>query len=788
MNFSLSSQQAASSLIFYTQPNFGGQNAINVSHGETGDIANGSGEWLYRSVAMANMRAFAFSEVNPADSSINYLNHIESLLSANCVDLQTLWPSAQVPLHYLGVDPSLVVPVWLHIDASQQVPNAIAAQFVVGVSTTQISALTLPGRDGMLGLPGRTDGSAVSAYCPFGDYDPSTGQVTWSGNGNIVLEYRGGQINILAYSGFPDGWSFSEPRQNADGSWVVELNATVVPDSLIISSLYADKNSIKNDGIDAATFTATVIDALTQLPASGQTVYWHTTLGSLSSASTVTNTQGQCTNQLTSLTTGTATITASLENGDSRAVNVDINAGEPRLLIRGARTSLRASGQRQTGRLSALDALTLLPVTATWRYRNASTSTAASAFLDVAPEEYLDVSLPSGETVTLNPSNIIGNGEWTDDSTSAGAFAARLNNGSCAGWGVAGWGGYSPSTQVNYGVACPAATFYAFSALRSDGSIFSWGDSNEGGMLPANIAALNSVLELKGARGTFALRSSVPPYIQSWGWGVDTTSAIDMAVPPYIASMYDIKSLFANDNAFVVINNNGQAFAWGDADAGGAISPYAGALYNISDCCASRRAFAVISQGMIEAWGDDDYGGDSSEAAWINNAVRLVATESAFTALLASGGIACWGNPEYGNSLPDTYRYRTDILDVKSTYGAFAALCADGTVISWGNPVYGANSASVAGQLRDIVALSATSGSFAALTRSGQVVTWGDSSTGGNSTAVAGQLTDVCAIYANTHAFAALKADNSVVVWGDPASGVNDFPSTINGNISYLLK
>ncbi|WP_192938091.1 hypothetical protein [Rahnella sikkimica] len=93
---------------------------------------------------------------------------------------------------------------------------------------------------------------------------------------------------------------------------------------------------------------------------------------------------------------------------------------------------------------------------------------------------------------------------------------------------------------------------------------------------------------------------------------------------------------------------------------------------------------------------------------------------------------------------------------------------------------------SVSSRLNNIVAISATSGSFAALTSQGSVVTWGDTNTGGDDSSCAAELNDICAIYSNTHAFAALRSDNNVIVWGDPSSGVNDFPSGLNGNISYI--
>ena len=875
---------ATGSLIFYTGKNYAGT-AQQVAHGDSGELAFQTNAWDYQSVAMSGMQTLVFSRVNPADSTQNYLGHSENVVTVQQDDLTLLYPSStQFPLEYLGLDPAIAAIVWLQIDPAQAAPDAVASTAQVGGSTTNISTLSLPGRNGVLGIVARTEGSSVVASCPYGDYNTADGTVNWTGTGSVVLEYSGGQVIVVATTNFPEGWTLSEPLLQPDGSWIIKLDSGE-PSSNTISHIDANPDTIADDGLSSSIITATVINGNAQ-PVEGVMVEWVTTLGSLTSQSSVTNAKGEAVTALTcngstgtavvsasipgsaeavnvtitaendlfianltsdkdsilnngsdaaTLTatvchasgglaegvavywttsrgdinhneqdsdaagesnakltdngdTGIAVVTAALENGISLAYSVELTSDESAFIVRGSRSNYKASGQLSHGRLVALDAVTLQPVNVNWQYDNGIAGGVGSDFLDTQPQETLIVTLPGNISLSLNPANILGNGEWTDISTSAGAFVARLNDETCVGWGVSSYGGMTPDLTLNFNIASFSATFYAFTALRKNQSIFAWGLPTEGGEIPSGLLSLSNVNEVRGSRGTFALRCSSYPYIQSWGWGTEGGDEINMSVPSYIAAMNNINKIIANDNAFVVINTSGQVYAWGDADAGGETSPTVSTLYSVTDCCASRLAFSVISNGKIYSWGDADYGGLDGTVSGINDALRMVSTESAFVAMRANGGIVCWGNEEYGNSLPAQYLSRTDIVDVKASYGAFCALCRDGSVFSWGNSNYGGDSSSVSSQLKNIVALSATSGSFAALTDRGNVVVWGDASTGGNNTAVSSELYDICAIYSNSHAFTALREDNHVVSWGDPNSGPGNIPSILQGNISYLKK
>ncbi|QMM55236.1 Ig-like domain-containing protein (plasmid) [Enterobacter sp. RHB15-C17] len=313
---------AGNSLIFYTGKNYAGT-AQSVSHGVTGVLAASTTSWSEQSVAMSGMQAFVSSTVNAGDASMVYLGHQEDLVTVSQTDLTLLYPSSdQFPLNYLGLDPAQAVMVWLDVDAAQAAPNAVASTALVGASPTTLTTLSLPGRPGLLGCVAKIGGSSVIANCAYGDYNTADGTVAWSGAGMLILEYTGGGISLIDGGGFPDGWTFSDPQLQGDGSWVVTLNGGV-PASDTISTVTANPGSITDDGVSASVITAKVVDGTGQ-PASGVTVTWSTTLGNLSATSSVTGADGTATTTLTdSGTPGTATVTAAI-TGSSKTVGVTV--------------------------------------------------------------------------------------------------------------------------------------------------------------------------------------------------------------------------------------------------------------------------------------------------------------------------------------------------------------------------------------------------------------------------------------------------------------------------------
>ncbi|CAI2031647.1 Ig-like domain-containing protein [Serratia quinivorans] len=92
----------------------------------------------------------------------------------------------------------------------------------------------------------------------------------------------------------------------------------------VIDILVSDKAAIYNDGKDAATLTVSVLDVNNEMVA-GATVTWSTTLGTLESATSETDVNGQAQVMLTADgDIGNAVVTATLDNGDKATSTISV--------------------------------------------------------------------------------------------------------------------------------------------------------------------------------------------------------------------------------------------------------------------------------------------------------------------------------------------------------------------------------------------------------------------------------------------------------------------------------
>jgi alpha-tubulin suppressor-like RCC1 family protein len=236
-----------------------------------------------------------------------------------------------------------------------------------------------------------------------------------------------------------------------------------------------------------------------------------------------------------------------------------------------------------------------------------------------------------------------------------------------------------------------------------------------------------------------------------------------------------------NQSAFAVLKADGSIVAWGDAGAGGDLSPLTDQLgaHNFVQIYSSARAFAALTQqGAVFAWGDPGRGGwipSRLEDDLRADVISIASTDWAFAALTTSGSVSSWGDVRYGGFIPEAVaaQLRSGVTELYATRDAFAAVKDDGSVLTWGHNFGGGDSSRVSALLRSGVdRIVASERAFAAIKDDRSVVTWGYSGSGGNSSLVADQLASgVIEVAASTDAFAALIDGGSVVAWGDRLAG-----------------
>ncbi|WP_312413683.1 Ig-like domain-containing protein [Pseudescherichia sp.] len=317
----------SSLLVFYSLANYAGT-ALPVVHGQTGIVASSATSWVEQSVSVPgsdNMFAFLWSSVDTGNPSFVYNGHLEQYITANIPDIESAFPDPQYPVQFLGIDANFAVPVFVQLSGEFSAQNCFASSTLVPGSTTHVSTFTSPINQGAIAFIQNINGASALASLLFGSFDGSSGTVTWTDSGSVMLIYNNDMLTFASVSGLPDGWSFGNPARQADGSWLVMLSATSLPATAEISSLTSNKTNIENNGTDTAIFSAAVTDSASGLALANVSVEWNTTLGDLSTSTSLTDSSGIATVALTDTgDAGTATVMARISSGSAKSQTISL--------------------------------------------------------------------------------------------------------------------------------------------------------------------------------------------------------------------------------------------------------------------------------------------------------------------------------------------------------------------------------------------------------------------------------------------------------------------------------
>lgn len=268
-----------------------------------------------------------------------------------------------------------------------------------------------------------------------------------------------------------------------------------------------------------------------------------------------------------------------------------------------------------------------------------------------------------------------------DISCSAYACVALKNDGSAVGWGYNGdTSDVDLSKNVIY-VTCGGACV----AIMNDTSIQAWGVDDRGGIEPT----LSDVVRVScGPLLCFAIMDNGTAAV--WGdndYGGDITceqSVRDDCSPLQNGvTLTDVADIVCGSYACVVLKNNGNAFAWGQAGKGGDITcnkadsthecsplPEGITLTNVTGIsCTKTACVALKTDGTIHTWGDSAYGGDvtCASSTAVSTGTNLVCKPLSTTlgkvfavtcgatqcvALMQDGSIEGWGDVNRGANPP----------------------------------------------------------------------------------------------------------------------------------------
>ncbi|WP_339532533.1 hypothetical protein [Pseudomonas mucidolens] len=165
----------------------------------------------------------------------------------------------------------------------------------------------------------------------------------------------------------------------------------------------------------------------------------------------------------------------------------------------------------------------------------------------------------------------------------------------------------------------PPAAIYAaddaFAVRTEGGKVYAWGQPNNGGSIPADVRAQLNSMFITRIVATAVSFCAIDEFGNIAVWGdPEGAGTIPFDRLERILDDGGVQSVIASTTAFCAItSNNRKAVTWGRPDEGGDMNASAAALAARGDiilCKAARWAFLMVNvNGQAEAWGAPKYGG-----------------------------------------------------------------------------------------------------------------------------------------------------------------------------------
>lgn len=416
-------------------------------------------------------------------------------------------------------------------------------------------------------------------------------------------------------------------------------------------------------------------------------------------------------------------------------------------------------------RLTAVHAVTSIPLIAEWRYSGEVDWVPGQTWHDTQPERILEVRTRA-KSLMLNAVNLTGNHL---------GFLAMLETPVPGRYGVQAWGSIDAAPSFD-DVTDIAISGGAMAVRRLDDSITCWGNENYGGLMRPLDVRRRDFLKLRSNYYAFAaLYGSGPDDQRLTSWGERSNGGL---IPQEILDLRDVIDIVASVYAFAAVRRNGRLVAWGNESHGGRLPEAYKAFDDIVDVQGGGYGFIAKrltrdGHNKVFSWGNAAGAGDMPVSIYQREDIESIEAKNlfAYCLLTRQGQVLAFGIRAYGGSVPPEIARLTDIVEVTATRSAFCARRRNGHVVAWGLAAGGGSLPGDVARRADVIQVAATNSAFAALFADGSVRCWGDAAAGGNASAHAGQLKDVNAIYGNFSAFTALTHDGRVLSWGDRSYG-----------------
>ncbi|WP_330986280.1 MULTISPECIES: beta strand repeat-containing protein [Enterobacterales] len=284
------------------------------------------GQWAEQSAKMNGLRLLSYTEYDPGDISTDYRLYRDSYRVEDVPDLSVDYQAASRYIRGTALgENDVVVRVRLTPDDTTQRVVMSAFQRFPQLSGYATASLTVNGvaEEGVLVVFDKTQPVTTVAVQAGVLNEDGTADFQVSTTVRAVWSESRQEPLLTLDDNAPADWQFLSMQATGNAGEFTTLLTGAFPSAAYIDSVTSDKNSIVDTGKDVATLTALVLDGQGNVM-EGVAVSWSTTLGTLTSLSSVTNASGQASTQLTADQEGTATVTAQLDNGSRATLTITV--------------------------------------------------------------------------------------------------------------------------------------------------------------------------------------------------------------------------------------------------------------------------------------------------------------------------------------------------------------------------------------------------------------------------------------------------------------------------------
>ncbi|MGA5657814.1 hypothetical protein [Rahnella contaminans] len=209
---------------FCSSPNYAGTATI-IKESNSGYLANSTDFLIGSAWADIDGAALVWTEIDTSNESFNYNNYMENLLLTYNDDFSKTFSAASKPIKYAVFELNTTNVLYLITANTNGQELVIASTFNYGYPAVNVQTFASSSQKGILSLADGRDTSTVLQY----GFKKLDGTVDWQGTAEVNVtstSWNGAKLSIEVTTDLPDGWSFTQPVRQADGSWLSALNVT----------------------------------------------------------------------------------------------------------------------------------------------------------------------------------------------------------------------------------------------------------------------------------------------------------------------------------------------------------------------------------------------------------------------------------------------------------------------------------------------------------------------------------------------------------------------------------